>query len=516
MSDGRKSDGSPEGPTDLPDAVHRLTITVTDVDEPPDAPPTGVTVTGASSTSLTVSWTAPDGTGKPVITGYDIRWFEGSADPDREALWTERAFSGTATSRIITGLKLGSTYRVQVRAKNHEGRAPWSDSGSGSTSTGVPDRCDDPFPNDRVENWIASVTSTRTSITVTLNDPPRAGSVVLFICKTRSSDAPFRIETPAVGDYTITGRQPDTDYWVRVASTNSCRRCASVWHHVRTKPNNAAPGFLDDAPTELSVPESAASGAVVGTVAATDPDGDTLTYLLDTESDAVFDIDGDGAITVTAAGVLDHEDTPYWPVTVSVSDGKAPDFSDDTDVDATHSLTVTVTDVPESPDAPTGVTVTGASLRSMAVSWTAPDVTGKPALTDYDVRWFKGASDPADDADWVEPGEAGGHDHVGTDTTAEIGGLDAESAYRVQVRAANEEGKSGWSASGGGSTATAPTVSGVALVSTPTADVDGNDTNETYKSGDTVRARVTFSAPVDVTGGPVLKLQLAENSGESP
>ena len=102
------------------------------------------------------------------------------------------------------------------------------------------------------------------------------------------------------------------------------------------------------------------------------------------------------------------------------------------------------------------------------MGWTAPDVTGKPAVTDYDVRWFKGESDPADDADWVEPGEDGGHDHDGTDTTAVIEGLDAESAYRVQVRARNADGTGGWSASGGGSTATTPTVSSVELVSNPT------------------------------------------------
>ena len=56
------------------------------------------------------------------------------------------------------------------------------------------------------------------------------------------------------------------------------------------------------------VDENNAAGAAVVTVAATDPDGDALTYALDSASDAVFDIDSSGNITVTAANALDHED----------------------------------------------------------------------------------------------------------------------------------------------------------------------------------------------------------------
>ena len=513
VSDGRAPDGSADSGTD---AIHDLTVTVTDVDEPPGAP-TGVTVTAASSSSVRATWTAPDVTGKPAITGYDIRWFEGSADPDHDSFWTRHAFAGgTRTSETISGLHAARTYRVQVRAKNHEGDGPWSESGSGSTTEMAPSNCGSVGSNP--QNWIASVTSTRTSITVTLNAPPQSGGIILRVCLTSGVDREiFTIDQPAAGSHTITNfglnnvgpaLEPDTDYWVRAGPFNLSTNYG-VWHRIRTKPDNAAPGFADDAPTELSVEENNAAGAVVGTVTAGDTDGDTLTYSLDTASDAVFDIDGDGAITVTEAGALDHEARPSWPVTVSVSDGKAPDFSNDASVDATHRLTIAVTDADEPPDAPAGVTVSGASLRSVAVSWTAPDVTGKPALTDYDVRWFKGESDPANEADWVEPGETGGHDHVGTQTTAEIGGLDLVSAYRVQVRATNEEGSSGWSDAGQGSTVAAPTVSSVALVSEPAAGQ-----NDTYKQGDTVRARVTFGVAVDVAGSPVLKLQLDPNDGE--
>ena len=80
-------------------------------------------------------------------------------------------------------------------------------------------------------------------------------------------------------------------------------------------------------------------------MAATDPDGDALTYALDSASDAVFDIDSTGAITVKWSNALDHEKKASYAVTVSVHDGKDAAGNADTAVDATHSLTVSVTDV---------------------------------------------------------------------------------------------------------------------------------------------------------------------------
>ena len=82
-----------------------VTISVTDVNEPPAAPgaPT-VTPTSGSTTSLDVSWTAPTNT-------------------------------GTGTTTTITGLTASTSYQVQVKAKNDEGDSTWSASGTGSTGT---------------------------------------------------------------------------------------------------------------------------------------------------------------------------------------------------------------------------------------------------------------------------------------------------------------------------------------------------------------------------------------------
>ncbi|MDE0368184.1 MAG: sulfatase-like hydrolase/transferase, partial [Gammaproteobacteria bacterium] len=54
------------GATSIP-----VTVSVTNVNEPPDAPTTP-TVSGASSTSLSVSWSAPGNAGRPALTDYPI------------------------------------------------------------------------------------------------------------------------------------------------------------------------------------------------------------------------------------------------------------------------------------------------------------------------------------------------------------------------------------------------------------------------------------------------------------
>ena len=112
-------------------ATQTLTITVTDVNEPPGKPGTPtVTATAVTPTSLNVSWTAPRNAGKPAITAYNLRYRKSS-----ETSWTSSTYAGTETNTTLTGLTPGTTYDVQVLAKNHEGDSPWSNSGSATTST---------------------------------------------------------------------------------------------------------------------------------------------------------------------------------------------------------------------------------------------------------------------------------------------------------------------------------------------------------------------------------------------
>ena len=131
-------------------ATQTLTITVTDVNEPPAKPdaPT-VTTPTAIPTNLNVTWTAPTNTG-PAITAYNLQYRKNG-----ETSWTQPAYTGTDTHTTLTGLTVGTTYQVQVRAKNAEGDGPWSNSSSAATATDAPPTFTSPATFSVAENTTA-------------------------------------------------------------------------------------------------------------------------------------------------------------------------------------------------------------------------------------------------------------------------------------------------------------------------------------------------------------------------
>ena len=105
-----------------------ITVTVTDVDEPPLAPD-APTVSSVSVVSVTAIWVAPSNAG-PAIEDYDYR----SRVKDPEGSWVEVTNTTiTALTVTIDGLDENTEYEVAVRATNAEGTGEWSDPGSGST-----------------------------------------------------------------------------------------------------------------------------------------------------------------------------------------------------------------------------------------------------------------------------------------------------------------------------------------------------------------------------------------------
>ena len=124
----RVSDG--RGASDTID----VTVTVNDVNEPPLAPgrPVVSAVSG-SITSLSVSWSPPSNTGRPVIQSYNLQYREGNSGD-----WSNGPQNLSGTSTIISGLSEDTSYQVQVMATNAEGDGPWSPPGSGRTNRNSP------------------------------------------------------------------------------------------------------------------------------------------------------------------------------------------------------------------------------------------------------------------------------------------------------------------------------------------------------------------------------------------
>ena len=310
------------------DATTSVTISVTDVVEPPGVPaaPT-VSAKAGTTDSLDVSWGAPANTG-PAIDDYNVQYRMGTTGS-----FTSHPFTGTGRATTITGLNASTSYQVQVQAHNDEGDSLWSASATGNTNA----------------------------------------------------------------------------------------------------PGNAAPTFPSGTITR-SVEENTRSGQNVGApVAATDTDGDTLTYSLEgTDGGSFTIVSTSGQIQTSAA--LNYEAKSTYSVTVKVNDGT---------VNVTKAVTISVTDVAEPPDQPAAPTVSAraGTTDSLNVSWTAPANTGRPAIDDYNVRYRIGTT-----------GSFTSHSFSGTGRFTTIAGLNADTTYEVQVQAHNPEGDSAWSASATAST----------------------------------------------------------------
>ena len=109
-----------------------VTITVTDVNEQPGRPAApSVGATANSDTSLDVSWAAPGLNGGPALTGYNLRYRQGTSGSFMNG---PQNVSGTSTA--IAGLTAGTSYQVQVRALNGETPSDWSPAGTGTTTAG--------------------------------------------------------------------------------------------------------------------------------------------------------------------------------------------------------------------------------------------------------------------------------------------------------------------------------------------------------------------------------------------
>ncbi|MDE2691322.1 MAG: cadherin domain-containing protein [Acidobacteriota bacterium] len=269
-----------------------------------------------------------------------------------------------------------------------------------------------------------------------------------------------------------------------------------------TNNTHTSPSFTAGASTEFMIAENNAAQAVVGSVSASDLDGDTMTWSLASGSDsASFTINSaNGEIKVASGTTFDYETKDEYTFTAQVTDGEDSNGTAEgtPTIDDTIAVTVTVTNVEEVPGAPHGLRATP-TATSVEVSWVAPTTTGGGSVTDYDLRYSTGAGPPQNDDDWIEEGEAGGHTHTGPALQSTVENLTPGTRYHFSVRAEGD-GEGPWS-SAVTATTTLPTVSSVELTSTP-------EENRSYDTGEFVRARVTFDDAVDVTVGPVLTLQL--------
>ena len=182
-----------------------------------------------------------------------------------------------------------------------------------------------------------------TSFTATWPAIANAGTYRLQYQLATASAWTTASDTITATSYTLSGLTCGTAYRFRLSAYGSgtvyTAAWSDPWEVAATTSACVTPSF-GKASYAFSVAENSAGGTSVGSVSATDPNSDALTYsITGGNTGAAFAIGGStGAVTVK--GSLDHESMSSYTLTVEASDGTNK---------ATATVTVTVTNVNETP-----------------------------------------------------------------------------------------------------------------------------------------------------------------------
>ena len=397
------------------------------------------------------SWAVPENTGPGVNVGDPVT----ATDPDNGAVtyYLEKRFStdptppftiGNTTGQLAT--KTGHTYDHEARPQGYTFYVVAKDPAGGiarfNLSVPITDVAEPPTsipaslkvtatPGGRLNvTWTAAADDEQkppiTSYDIRYRTPYGSGSWETH--KSTGIVVTHEFGNIPATETTVTGLTPGSEYQVQIAARNA--EGAEAWSDsVRvTAIDNQSPSFTETGPVTRSVAENTPAGRDVGApVAATDQDGGTLAYNLEgTDADS-FTIDGGNGQIRTKTGVTyNFEANATYEVTVRVDDGQGGH--------ATIAVTITLTDVEEDLKAPAPPTFSASTDTSFTVVWAPPEDTGK-AITGYDVQY----RNIVGNRNWKSKRL------TGTNTTAEITGLIAQSTYEVQVRSLHGSEESPWS-----------------------------------------------------------------------
>ena len=316
-----------------------VTINLIDQQEPPETP-AAPSVSAASSTSLTVTWTEPANTG-PDIDDYDVQYREG--DSGGFTSWTHNGAERTAT---ITGRSPGTSYEVQVKAHNDEGASDWSPSGTGSTSANE-------LPVFTDGSSAARALDENTTGAQNVGDPVGAtdpeNTTLTYSLEGTDADAftinsrsgQLRTKSDQTYNYEAKPR-----YVVSVKATDGHSGEGAITVLINLNDVNEPPAFTSDATFE-----TVENGTTVGAVVVRDEDSadDITNYTITGGSDQnLFEIDSGGALTFKDAP--DFEDPKdsgrnnQYSVAVTATGGAGGRA-----LTAAQTITVTVTDENEPP-----------------------------------------------------------------------------------------------------------------------------------------------------------------------
>ena len=371
-------------------AVASVTISVTDVAEPPDAPATpAVNAVSGSTTSLAVSWAAPANAGKPDIDDYDVQYRVSGSGAD----WSDGGLDVNGTSTTITSLAANTPYEVQVRATNDEGDSGWSDP-PGSGRTNAPTAAAPGAP----ENL--RTTPGDGQVTLTWAAPASNGGAAISKYQYRAKETDASVWTPDWMDVpdgsdpgssaadetrvTVSGLTNGTQYRFEVRAVNSIGEGTAA---SRNETPVAAPARVPGQPRSLFAVSG--DGQVTLTWEAPQNDGGAAIVRYDYRHAQGTSVPASEPwlsaglnLRQTVAG-LDNDRQYTFEVRAANSAGE----SDPASIQATPAANATA------PSAPRFLTAT-AGDRFVLLAWHAPERTGGSSISDYEYRHAIGASVP--------------------------------------------------------------------------------------------------------------------------
>lgn len=406
---------------------------------------------GSDLKSINVAWSASDANGS-AITGYKVVWLEeGSTVQSMDV-------DANTTSATITGLTTGSSYSVNVIAKNAIGETSVNLSTSPSVSLVA-------APSAPVIN---SATSGNGTLSLDWNPVASNGSIVTSYVVEYSTSSDFSNSTtvslnnsgvmasePAT---TVDGLTAGATYYVRVKAVNS------VGSSSYSSAQNVTIPSISSSVTGLSVSNDGLTATATWNTPASNG-GSTITGY---------------RVSYTSNGNTTVVDTQNLSLSFVLEEGASYSLS----VVAINAIgmseaSVTTLVAPTVATAPTNVNVTVTSPTSVSLSWNAPVSNGGSYVTGFEVTL---SSSAATDNSTIVMGSK----------SATITGLESGLDYTFTVKAINAVGKSA------GTNAYAL----VALApSAPSAPIMNLDT-ETSLS-------VIWSAPASNGGSPITSYVVA-------
>lgn len=308
-----------------------VTVTTSAPDTEPPTAPTGLTVTGKTSTSVSLSWTAS--TDNVGVTGYEVYVNSASAPS---------ATTTGATSVTVTGLAANTLYNFTVKARDAAGNRSEASS-------------------------LVSVTT----------DP--AGSTC--------TDPAWNATTAYSGGQRVSynGKVYEARWWTQGDRPDQSGEWGP-WKYISDCGGSPGDTSPPTAPAGLAVIGKTSTSVSLSWTASTDNVGVTG-YEVYVNGASAPSATTSGASSVTVSG-LSPNTTYSFTVKARDAAGNVSAAS------AAVSATTMAEDVPdtEPPTAPSGLTVTGKTSNSVNLSWTAS--TDNVSVTGYEV-YVNGASAPS-------------------------------------------------------------------------------------------------------------------------